>query len=278
MPTYQYATCCNWCIHCTGTHASEDHHLSLAIPLVSNSGTTIIPPHQETKTTNEAISNASDNYKIQEKPLPSQQSAFLHAQWMPPWPPTLPMMSQLSTEGNNLQKSTASSPTSFTTSHMSDSMLPPHSGQVRFMPTETRERWSSRFSKKNASASRPSSSSSTALTWIQEKSSTSTRNHKSPTTRTGEHSHGEHSQTGNNSCQCHSYPLTMSNHSCWTCHQQMRNDSSSQTAPGSTQAHGKPARSSKRACLTTADFFEDDSQDVEDIYGDGMDDVLNNND
>ena len=84
MPAFQYATHCNRCIHCSGTHASEDHHLSLAIPLVSNSGTIIIPPHQETKTTNEAISNTSDNYKIQGKSLPSQQSAFLHAQWTPP--------------------------------------------------------------------------------------------------------------------------------------------------------------------------------------------------
>ena len=74
MPAFQYATCRNRCIHCTGTHASEDHHLSLAIPLVSNSGTTIVLLHQETKTTNEAISNASNDYKIQGKSLPSQQS------------------------------------------------------------------------------------------------------------------------------------------------------------------------------------------------------------
>ena len=84
MPAYQYAACRNRCIHCTRTHTSEDHHLSLAIPLVSNSGTTIVSPHQETKMTNETTSNTSDNYKIQGMPLPSQQSAFFHAQWTPP--------------------------------------------------------------------------------------------------------------------------------------------------------------------------------------------------
>jgi hypothetical protein len=26
------------CIHCQGTHASEDHHLSVSVPIVSNSG------------------------------------------------------------------------------------------------------------------------------------------------------------------------------------------------------------------------------------------------
>ena len=83
MPAYQYAACRNQCIHCSGTHASEDHHLSLGIPLVSNSGNTIVPLHQKTKTMNKAISNTSNDYKVQGKPLPSQQSAFLHAQWMP---------------------------------------------------------------------------------------------------------------------------------------------------------------------------------------------------
>ena len=164
---------------------------------MSNSGTTIVQPHQETKTTNEAISNASNNYKIQGKPLPSQQSAFLHAQWMPPRPPTLPMMSRPSMEENNSRKSTATFPTSSTTSRTYNSMPPPHSRQVRFTPTETRERRSSHFSKKNASASKPSSSSLTALTRTPVKSSNSTRNQRSPTTRTGEHSHGDHSRTGN---------------------------------------------------------------------------------
>ena len=164
MPAYQYAACCNQCIHCTGTHVSEDHHLSLTIPLVSNSGTTIVLPHQETKTTNEAISNTSDDYKIQGIPLPSQQSAFFHAQWTLPQPLTLHTMSRPSTEGNNLRKSTTTFRISSTTSHMSNSALPPHSCQVHFTLTEMRERRSSHFSKKNASTSKPSSSLSTAST------------------------------------------------------------------------------------------------------------------
>jgi hypothetical protein len=35
------------CIHCQGTHASEDHHLSVSIPIVSNSGHPVLPPIQE---------------------------------------------------------------------------------------------------------------------------------------------------------------------------------------------------------------------------------------
>ena len=171
MPAFQYAARRNQCIHCTGTHASEDHHLSLAIPPVSNSGTTIVQPHQETKTTNKAISNTSDNYKIQGKPLPSQQSAFLHAQWTPPRPPTPPITSRPSMEGNNLRKSTATYPTSSTISRTYDSTPPPPSRQVRFMPTAANTMRSSQSSKKNASASKPSSSLSTALTRTPAKSS-----------------------------------------------------------------------------------------------------------
>ena len=263
MPAYQYAAHRNRCIHCTGTHASEDHHLSLTIPLVSNSGTTIVSLHQETKMTNEAIFNTSDDHKIQGIPLPSQQSASFHAQWTLPRPLTPHTTSQPSMEGNNSWKSTATLQISSTTSRISDSMPPPHSHQVCFTLTKTRGRRSSHFSKKNASTSRPSSSLSTALTQTPAKSSISMRNQKSPTTRTGEHSHGDHSQTGSNcSRQTH--------------HQQMRNNYPSQTAPGSTRAHGKPVRSSKCAHLATADFFDDDSRNVKDIYGDGMDDVYNN--
>ena len=73
----------------SGTHASEDHHLSLEIPIVSNSGDTNVLPHQETKATSDANPNTSDNYKTKGQPLPSQQSTFLHAQWTLPQPLTL---------------------------------------------------------------------------------------------------------------------------------------------------------------------------------------------
>ena len=207
--------------------------------------------------------STSNDYKTQGKPLPSQQSAFLHTQWMPPRPPTLPITSQPSMEGNNSWKSTATYLISSIISHTYDSTLPPPSHRVCFTPTATNAMRSSRSSKKSTSTSKPSSSLSTALTRTMGKSSSSTRNQRSSTHRTGEHSHGDHSWTGNS-------------RNCQTRHQQMRNDSSSQTATGSTRAHGTPAKSSKRVCLSTSDFFFDESWDIEDTYGDGTDDVYNN--
>jgi hypothetical protein len=47
MPYCRYATNHCRCIHCQGTHASEDHHLSLTVPIVSNSGYPVLPPIQE---------------------------------------------------------------------------------------------------------------------------------------------------------------------------------------------------------------------------------------
>ena len=92
-----YATNHNRCIHCKGTHTSEDHHLSLGIPIVSNSGDTNVSLHQETKETSDANLNTLNDYKTKGQPLPSQQSAFLHAQWTLPRPLTPHMMSQPST-------------------------------------------------------------------------------------------------------------------------------------------------------------------------------------
>ena len=155
-------------------------------------------------------------------------------------------------EGNNSQKSTATYPTSSTISRTYDSTMPPPSHQVRFTPTAANVMRSSQSSKKNASASKPSSSLLTASTRTTGKSSSSTRNQRSFMRRTGEHSHGDHSWTGN-SCNCR------------TCHQQ--NDS----------RMGKPASSNKRVRLSAADYFDDDKlRNVEDIYGEGSDDVYNN--
>ena len=78
MPSYHYAACRNQCIHCTGTHASEDHHLSLGIPIVSNSGDTNVLPHWETKETSSANSNASNEYKTKGQLLLSQQNGCCH--------------------------------------------------------------------------------------------------------------------------------------------------------------------------------------------------------
>jgi hypothetical protein len=47
MPYRRHAANHHRCIHCQGTHASEDHHLSLTVPIVSNSGYPVLPPIQE---------------------------------------------------------------------------------------------------------------------------------------------------------------------------------------------------------------------------------------
>ena len=135
MPSHHYAAHHNQCIHCSGTHASEDHHLSLGIPIVSNSGDTNVLPHQEIKATNETSPNASDDYKTKGQPLPSQQSTFLHAQWMPPQPLTPHTMSQHSTHRSSLWTSTNNSWISSTISCISDSTPPPPSHQVCSLPT-----------------------------------------------------------------------------------------------------------------------------------------------
>jgi hypothetical protein len=48
------------CIHCQGTHASEDHHLSVSVPIVSNSGHAGLSPPQEQT---DANNNASHKHK-----------------------------------------------------------------------------------------------------------------------------------------------------------------------------------------------------------------------
>jgi hypothetical protein len=86
-PYHRYAAnhCC--CIHCQGTHASEDHHLSLAIPTVSNSGYPVLPLIQEQIETN-ANDNTPHSYKKTQFSLPSQQFTFTtHQKQQWPLPP-----------------------------------------------------------------------------------------------------------------------------------------------------------------------------------------------
>ena len=50
------------CIHCKGAHASEDHHLSVSVPPVFNTGHIgLLPPLEQTQT--RANSNTPHNYK-----------------------------------------------------------------------------------------------------------------------------------------------------------------------------------------------------------------------
>jgi hypothetical protein len=50
------------CIHCQGTHASEDHHLSVSVPIVSNSSHIGLSPPQEQTQTN-TDDNTSHKHK-----------------------------------------------------------------------------------------------------------------------------------------------------------------------------------------------------------------------
>jgi hypothetical protein len=75
------------CIHCQGTHASEDHHLSLTVPIVSNSGYPVLLPIQEQIETS-ANNDTPHSYKKTRFSLPSQQFTFAtyqKQQW--PLPP-----------------------------------------------------------------------------------------------------------------------------------------------------------------------------------------------
>jgi hypothetical protein len=78
-PYRRYAANPRRCIHCQGTHASEDHHLSVSIPIVSNSGHTGLSlPQEQTQTNTE--DNTSLKHKNTRFALPTQQSAFTASQ------------------------------------------------------------------------------------------------------------------------------------------------------------------------------------------------------
>ena len=83
---YHATNCC--CIHCQGTHASEDHHLSVSVPPVFNSGHIgLLPPLEQAQMT--TFHNRPHNYKKNMWfSLPSQQSVLeFRADQTTPWPP-----------------------------------------------------------------------------------------------------------------------------------------------------------------------------------------------
>ena len=124
---YHAANC--HCIHCQGTHASEDHHLSVSVPPVFNSGHIgLLLPLEQAQTT--AFHNQPHNYKKNMRfSLPSQQSAFNAAQQCQQWPlppkPTPPMTSHCSTPTTTLSPSTRKSLIS-STINCTSGTLPPH--------------------------------------------------------------------------------------------------------------------------------------------------------
>ena len=172
------------CIHCQGTHTSEDHHLSVSVPPVFNSGHIgLSPPLEQAQMT--TFHNRPHNYRKNMRfSLPSQQSAFNAAQQCQQWPlppkPTPPMMSRCSMPVTALSTSTRKSPISSITSH-----------------TSGNKKQSSSFSRKSMPASRHSDSSSRWLTTTLPSSTRSLRIHQSTMMSTGEKSPGDQCHNGN---------------------------------------------------------------------------------
>jgi hypothetical protein len=238
------------CIHCQGTHASEDHHLSVSIPIVSNSGHTGLSPPQEQTQTN-TDNNTAHKHKNTRFALPTQQSAFTASQQQQrPWPlppkPTLPTPSRRSTPGTASSASMRKSRISSTTSCTSTS-LPPH--PYRPVPAQQSNKKGKQFSNssvRNDGRSGFSRASSTWSTPTTKNSSTGMKTHRSHETRIGEPSHGDPSRNGNNRRR------PKSNHH--------------SRAGSSTPHHYNP-----RADETDYDDYE--TPEIGDIYGD---EVYNN--
>jgi hypothetical protein len=199
-PYRRYAANPRRCIHCQGTHASEDHHLSVSIPIVSNSGHTGLSPPQEQTQTN-TDDNTSHKHKNTRFALPTQQSAFTTSQQQrKPWPlpprPTPPTPSRHLTPGTASSASTRKSRTSYTTSRISAS-LPPH--PYRPVPAQRSSKNEKRFSSSSVRNDDRSGSSRASSTWstpTTKNSSSGMKTHRSQETKTGEPSHGDPSHNG----------------------------------------------------------------------------------
>jgi hypothetical protein len=245
-----YATNCR-CIHCQGTHASEDHHLSVSVPIVSNSGYVgLSPPQEQTQT--DANNNASHKYKNTQFALPTQQSAFTASQQQQrPWPlppkPTPPTPSHRSTPVNTSSASTRKSRISSITNRTSASP-PPH--PYRPVPAQ----WSNKKGMQSSSSSTRnndrSGSSRASLTWSMpttKNSSTGMRTHRSHETKTREPSHGDLSRNGNNR-RC-----PKSNH---------RSRASLSTAPNNNHTHHYNPHADE------TNYNDYDTPEIGDIHGD----------
>jgi hypothetical protein len=201
-PYRRYAANPRRCIHCQGTHASEDHHLSVSIPIVSNSGHTGLSPPQEQTQTN-TDNNTSHKHKNTRFALPTQQSAFTASQQQQqPWPlpprPTPPTPSHCLMPRTTSSASTRKSRTSSTTSRISAS-LPPH--PYRPVPTQRSSKKGKQFSSSSVRNDDRSGSSRASSTWSTPttmNSSSGMKTHRSHETKTGEPSHGDPSHNGKN--------------------------------------------------------------------------------
>jgi hypothetical protein len=257
-PYRRYAANPRRCIHCQGTHASEDHHLSVSIPIVSNSGHIGLSPPQEQTQTN-TDDNASHKHKNTRFALPTQQSAFTTSQQQrKPWPlpprPTPPTPSRRLTPGTASSASTRKSRTSSTTSRTSAS-LPPH--PYRPVPTQRSSKSERRFSSSSVRNDDRSGSSRASSTWstpTTKNSSSGMKTHRSHETKTGEPSHGDPSHNGKTHRR----------------HHRLKSNHHSKT--GSSAPHNNhPHHYNPRADETDYDDYE--TPEIGDIHGD---EVYNN--
>jgi hypothetical protein len=250
------------CIHCQGTHASEDHHLSLTVPIVSNSGYPVLPPIQEQIETS-ANNDTPHSYKKTRFSLPSQQFTFAahqKQQWPLPPQPILLTASRPSMGVNASSASTRRSQISSTTSRTSAS--PPHRTfrPAPAPPTNKKGRRSSSSSRRNVPAFGPSGPS---LTWPRTTTSSSKgsmKTHRSPPMQTGERSHGDPCRNGKNRRQRTTQPTTHHQHD----HQLASGLSS---APHSKRRHSYNPRTEE------SDYNNNETPEIGDIH---RDEVYNN--
>jgi hypothetical protein len=240
------------CIHCQGTHASEDHHLSLTVPIVSNSGYPVLPLIQEQVETS-ANDDTPHSYKKTQFSLPSQQFTFTtyqKQQWPLPPRPTPLTASRPSMGMNASSASTRRSRISSTTSRMSTSPLHHTFCQAPTPPTNKKGRRSSSSSKRNALAFGPSGPSSTWPRTMTSSSKGSTKTHRSPPMQTGERLHGDPCRNGKN-----------------------RHQHSHQPASGSSSAPHSKRRHSYNPRTEESDYDNNETPKIGDIHGD---EVYNN--
>jgi hypothetical protein len=205
MPYCRHAANPRRCIHCQGTHASEDHHLSVSVPIVSNSGYTGLSPPQEQTQTN-TNNNTAHKHKNTRFALLTQQSAFTASQQQQrPWPlppkPTQPTPSHRSMPGTASSASMRKSRISSTTSCTSASP-PPH--PYRPVPAQQSSKRGKQFSSSSARNDDKSGSSRASSTWstpTTKNSSSGMKTHRSHETKIGEPSHEDPSRNGNNRCR-----------------------------------------------------------------------------
>ena len=198
----QFHAACRCCIHCQGTHNSEDHHLSVSVPPLSIPGhTSLSLPLEQAQVTTDH--HRSRNYKKKAHfSLPSQQSAFTadtkptRKQWPLPPRPTPPTTFWHSTPVTTSSPSTRKSPISYTTNRTSGTPRPGPYRHTPPPPTKGNEIRVLSSSKKNAPGSGRSNGYSKWPMTMQLSCTASSRTRPSTQTSTGESSTGAQCRSG----------------------------------------------------------------------------------